>query len=115
MAGDGLRHEARIVWLRPLEALPRYVREVEYEIPRRVGISRGRHPGVVGYAELRPDAPAVLPGTFRRRVFTVAPWDPYAGGGCPCEGVDPRTVRPGVWGVQTPRAVGLGVSGEGKR
>jgi hypothetical protein len=111
MAGDGLRHEARIVWVRPLEALPRYVREEAHVIPRRVGISRRRHQGVVGYAELRPEAPAVLPGTFRRRVFTVAPHDPYVGGGCPCEGVDPRTVRPGVWGVQTPRAMGRDESG----
>jgi hypothetical protein len=115
MAGADLRHETRIVWLRPLEALPRYVREAAHVIPRRVGISRRRHQGVVGYAELSLAAPAVLPGTFRRRVFTLAPHDPYVGGGCPCEAVDPRTVRPGVWGVKTARAIGLDGSGEGER
>ena len=39
MAAHELRDEARIVWLRPLEALPRYVREAAHLIPRRVGIS----------------------------------------------------------------------------
>jgi hypothetical protein len=48
-----------------------------------------------------------MPGVFLRRVFTLAPHDPYVGGGAPCEGVDPWTVRPGVAGEQTDRALGM--------
>ena len=101
-----LAWEARIVWLRPVETLPRYVREIVHQIPRRVGISRRRHPGIVGYSELRPEAPADFPGVFSRRVFWLADHDPYEGGGAPCEAVDPLTVAPGVAGKNTDRAFG---------
>jgi hypothetical protein len=102
-----LRHEARIVWLRPLETLPRYVREDVWAVPRRVGISRRRHPAVVGYAELRPEARSIYPGTFQRRVFWLAAHDPYTPApGAPCEAVDPLTVAPGVPGRLTDRAIG---------
>lgn len=103
-----LRWEARIVWLRPVETLPRYVRErLATGEPRRVGISRRRHPSVVGYAELWPDAPNEgWPGSFARRVFWLAAHDPYEGRGAPIEAVDPRTVEVGVPGKLTDRAWG---------
>lgn len=103
-----LRWEKRIVWLRPVETLPRYVRErLATGEPRRVGISRRRHPGIVGYAELRADAPNEgFPGSFARRVFWLADHDPYERWGAPIEAVDPRTVEPGVPGLLTDRAWG---------
>lgn len=106
-----LANEARIVWLVPIEQLPRYVREGVTTLP-----FRARQPGrrrvphrLVGYAELRPDARGRY-GMFERRIFWLTDHDPYDGGGCPCEAVDPLTVRVGVAGERNDRATGRGTA-----
>lgn len=106
-----LANEARITWLVPLEQLPRYVRE-----SIRAVAFRARRPGhrtvpqrMVGYSELKPDARGSC-GMFERRIFWLADHDPYDGGGCPCEAVDPLTVRPGVAGECNDRAAGKGAA-----
>lgn len=101
-----LQYESRIVWLVPLDRLPKYVRQSVQALPRRRGLSwQKRHfllPGrIVGYSELRPDAPSDAPGEFVRRVFWLKSHDPYGGGGAPAESVDPRTVRIGFAAVST--------------
>ena len=107
-----MRDEVRIVWLRPPETLPRYVREVLDEWAnfraRRWRFGRGN---VVAYAELAAAAPSDRYGRFSRRVFHLAGHDPYEGLGCPVEAVDPLTVRPGVPGLQNGRAWGNDLSG----
>ena len=107
-----LCHESRIVWLRPLAELPRYVRQAVYILARRVGINRSTYPGAVGYAELAASARSIHPGQFERRVFWLKSHDPYDGGGAPCEAVDPLTVSAGVAGVRTDRACGLVVAAD---
>ena len=107
---DQLRHEGRIVWLRDIGPLD-CVREDLWQVPfRRRAPRKGALPGrLVGYAELRPDAPGDN-GRFWRRVFWLKEYDrdsgagPYLRVGAPCEAVDPRTVAPGVPGELTERA-----------
>lgn len=117
-----LVYEDRIVWLEDVTKL-RYVRERvdSYARRRRAGPSYWRrvlHPGrLVGYADLKPDAPNVGGlggrGCFARRYFWVTEWDadsgqgPYLPTGAPVEAVDPLTVAPGLPGRMTPRAWGL--------
>ena len=93
-----LLHEAEIVWLRPVDELPRYVREayVPAESPYFVDEDALESRGVVAYARTSPelrylaDAPRVL-----RRLFWVKPCDPYPKG-APVDAVDPLTVLVGV-------------------
>ena len=97
------RTESRIVWLVPPAELPRYVRETVDLLPYRTGMSKRRqrqHPGlVVGYSELHPTAPSEDRQGFRRRIFWLKDYDPYQGGGCPCEAVAPRSVVAGCESV----------------
>ena len=93
-----LLHEHRIVWLRPVEELPRYVREayVPAESPYFVDPDELSARGVVGYAETSPElrylagAPKIL-----RRIFWLKACDPYEEG-APVDAVDPHTVQPGL-------------------
>ena len=91
-----LRWETGIVWLESPETFS-YVRESAYLLP-----SRSRQPGqhrvpyrMVAYATLSADAKSDLPSMFLRRVWWVATHDPYKGGGCPAEAVDPCRICPG--------------------
>lgn len=102
-----LQFETNIVWVKPIDTLPRYVREIVVAVPHRAGsISERWQSGIVGYAELKPDTPSDTPGMFSRRIFWLAPHDPYDGGGAPTEAVDPHTVAPGVAAKMTDRAWG---------
>ena len=110
-----LRHELEIVWLEPPEDFE-YVREGTWYLPtrqRKPHIKLDIGSRVVGYAVLHPAAPNCgLPSVFGRRIFFVRRTDiqKHPGGtrrpGCPVEGVDPLTVRPGVAGEQNERACG---------
>jgi hypothetical protein len=60
---------------------------------------------VVGWSNLKPNAPSISRGTFERRVFWLKDYDPYENGGCPAEAVDPLTVLPGKPGKVTDRVV----------
>lgn len=109
--------EEAIVWLEDIAKFD-YVRESLWLIygrsraPRRdylKGVGR-----VVGYATLIKGARSPNRCDFERRVFWVKPYDRdsqphgiYAASkpGVPAEGVDPRTVRPGVPGEVTERAI----------
>jgi hypothetical protein len=96
-----LLHEHEIIWLHPLEGLPRYVREayVPAESPYFVDPDELVARGVVGYAETAPElrylarAPRIL-----RRIFWLKACDPYDEG-APVDAVDPRAVRPGIRGA----------------
>jgi hypothetical protein len=111
-----LEHEVEIVWEEDITHLD-YVREWVYTYPRRRLIRQwGMDGRRVGYSVVAPDAPAEWDmggwvGFWRREFFLKAhdrdskPRGVYSTG-CPIEGVDPRTVRPGVPGVQTERAWG---------
>ncbi len=96
-----LLHEHEIVWLRPVEELPRYVREayVPAESPYFVDPDELTARGVVGYAETSPElryaagAPRIL-----RRIFWLKACDPYDDG-APVDAVDPLTVLPGLRAV----------------
>lgn len=106
-AADVLADESAIVWIPGFEpGKHRYVREaIHSHASRRRGPLRwsGR---VVGWTELAPDAERTDLGFFRR-VFWLAEHDPYeAGGGAPCEAVDPMTVVPGRPGRLTEMAWG---------
>lgn len=62
-------NEERIVWLEDVTPLD-YVREDVVARSRRRGRPRLSHPGrLVGYSELRPDAPGLDSRQFRRRIF----------------------------------------------
>ncbi len=118
---DQLLPEVRIVWLEDVSQYD-YVREWPRELPHRTGRPawRGIEGRLVGYAELRADAPRGPYGFLRRCFFLKeydrdrAPDDIYharrpgdaCAGGCPMEGVDPRTIAVGVPGRQTARAWG---------
>ena len=114
-------NEDTLVWVESIDRFD-YVRE-------RIAL-RGRRRGpqttdlggirVVGYTELRADAPS-CPGLsrwFLRRYFTLKPHDrdsdPDGGykDNSPVEAIDPRTVAVGVMGVVTPR-VRRAAPGEG--
>lgn len=107
------RFEENIVWLADLADLD-YVRESEAFAERPRGPIEFRGPGrLVGYSELRSDAPSTGgpgPASFLRRVFWLKPYDRGEGpdatyaAGTPAEAVDPRTVSPGVPGWQTCRS-----------
>ena len=98
--------EAGIVWLEDPATL-RYVRSTVRPCP-----FRSRKPGhrwytgrLIGYATLAASVRSKT-GMFPRRMFTVAPHDPYEGKGAPSEAVDPLTVTPGFKGQMTERAWG---------
>ena len=98
-----LAGEVEITWLRPVETLPRYIRErLDTFASFRRRPWRHGYDGVVGYSVLGPQARSEG-GGFARRVFWLADHDPYDGGGCPCEAVDPLTIRPGEPGLCTAR------------
>lgn len=115
-----LKHEDRIVWTEDIEELD-YVREtlVTDAGTRRRAVPWHGPGRRVGYSVLKADAPSGDgPGMFIRRIFWVKEYDrsehengPYKTG-APSEGVDPRTVKPGVWGEQNDRAWGGSVPTE---
>ena len=110
---NDLQHEARIVWeVDDPMALP-YVRETVVRAgTRQRGVPWRGEGKRIGYAVLKPDAPNMRKGTFRRRLFFLKPYDrPHEPEGtyetsAPSEGVDPRTIAPGVPGKQNRRAWG---------
>ena len=80
---------SEIVWLEDVSQLP-YVRELRVDSRTRRGrISYHGNGRAVGYENLPADAPY----PYRRRVFWLAPWDPYGPPGRPVEAVDPRTLE----------------------
>jgi len=101
---SALENEERLVWLEDVDGLD-YVRESRVVRTRRSGNLVWRGEGrLVGYAELRPDAPGIGPQAFERRVFWLkdhdrdsSPDGPFATG-TPAEAVDPRTVAVGQAG-----------------
>jgi hypothetical protein len=108
--------EIQIVWEENPEDFD-YVREIVGTYPHRRRIKKWRGVGRrVGYSVVALDAPNERGrlggwlGFYRREFFLVdgdRDSDPdgcYGSHGCPSEGVDPRTVRPGVPGQQTERA-----------
>ncbi|WP_051816844.1 DUF6009 family protein [Kitasatospora sp. NRRL B-11411] len=112
---DAIRDEDGIVWTEDIDRLD-YVRESisVTSAPRRRPVPWDGPGRRIGYSVLRPDAPGdeVSTGRFRRRVFWVKehdrserPGDTYKTE-MPSEGVNPRTVAPGVWGEVTERAWG---------
>jgi hypothetical protein len=106
LSPDSLKDEVAIIWTEDVSG-QRYVREMlTYAYTRRRPMAYHGNGRAVGYAALKKDARTRTPRVFLRRVFWLAPWDPYEGGGAPCEGVDPSTVEPRKPGVQTARALG---------
>ncbi|WP_331738529.1 DUF6009 family protein [Embleya sp. NBC_00896] len=110
---DQIAHEADIVWLEDPTDLD-YVRQVLDRLPRRTGTPAFHRDGrMIGYATLGPKAKASrASGTYRRRVFWLAPHDrdraptgAYVSG-APSEAVDPRTLEPKVPGHKTQRSEG---------
>ncbi|MGI5436774.1 DUF6009 family protein [Streptomyces shenzhenensis] len=109
-----IQHEERIVWTENIDGFD-YVREsLTTEAGTRARPvpwhGAGRR---VGYAILKRDAPSNdSPGRFTRRIFWVKEHDRSERPdgvyktATPSEGVDPRTVAPGVWGEVTERAWG---------
>jgi hypothetical protein len=111
---SALEGEERIVWLVDVAALD-YVRQALFLTHRRRGRPLGWRIGrLVGYAELRRDAPndgACY--VFARRVFYLMggdrdaePGGVYSRHNAPMEAVDPRTVLAGEPGKLTERAWG---------
>jgi hypothetical protein len=110
-----LKHEVEIVWEEDPDDFD-YVRERLDTYPNRRRIKKWRGAGRrVGYSVVALDAPSERglwgPLGFYRREFFVLDHDRdsepggcYGSVGCPIEGVDPRTVRPGVPGEQNDRA-----------
>ncbi|MFE5327306.1 DUF6009 family protein [Embleya sp. NPDC055664] len=108
-----IAHEIDIVWLEDPAGLD-YVRQVLDRLPRRTGVPAFHRDGrMVGYALLGPGArSSPASGTYRRRVFWLAPHDrdrvpdgAYVSG-APSEAVDPRTLEPRVPGYKTERSEG---------
>ncbi|MFF9806462.1 DUF6009 family protein [Streptomyces coeruleorubidus] len=109
-----IQHEERIVWTEDIDGFD-YVREsLTTEAGTRARPvpwhGAGRR---VGYSTLKRDAPSSdSPGRFTRRIFWVKEHDRSERPdgvyktATPSEGVDPRTVAPGVWGELTERAWG---------
>ncbi len=85
-------HEVLIVWLGNPSDYP-YLRETKiYTHTRTTKMGRSCVPGrLVAYATLSKDTPSDLHGEFLRRVWYVAPHDPYPGGSI--EAKEPSTVR----------------------
>lgn len=115
---DDIRHEAGIVWLEDIDRFD-YVREyIDTTAGTRCRPLPWRGLGRrVGYSLLAEAAPNNgTPGYFTRRLFWINDHDrsEQPGGvyavGVPVEAVDPRTVRPGVYGELTDRARGQGDS-----
>ncbi len=111
---EDLRHEERIVWTEDVDGFD-YVREsVTTEAGTRTRPVAWHGSGRrVGYSVLRSDAPSSSStGKFTRRIFWVKEHDRSERPDgvykttMPSEGVDPRTVAPGVWGEVTERAWG---------
>ena len=114
MDASALEGEERIVWLEDVDALD-YVRQALFLTHRRRARPSGWRIGrLVGYAELRRDAPndgACY--VFARRVFYLMggdrdaePGGVYSRHNAPMEAVDPRTVLAGEPGKLTERAWG---------
>lgn len=114
---DLLKHEVSIIWEEDPRRLD-YVREKLDMYPNRRRIRKWRGGGRrVGYSVVGPGAPnergfwGGWMGFYRREFFleehdrACDPAGVYETG-CPVEGVDPLTVRPGVAGVQNDRAWG---------
>ncbi len=113
-------NEAKIVWIVPLDSID-YVRSVIFTAPHRVGPPRGwrkkRHGRLIGYSELLPNAPGIVPACFKRRLFWLADSDRCGRDstayvtGCPWEARDPRTIEPNTAGTITDRAWGAARGG----
>ncbi|MFJ9686913.1 DUF6009 family protein [Streptomyces bacillaris] len=111
---EAIRHEDGIVWTEDISTFD-YIRQtlvVDASTRRRPLSWRGQGRRV-GYSVLKPGTPSGdSPGGFVRRVFWVKDYDRSEQPGgtykttSPSEGVDPRTVAPGVWGDVTDRAWG---------
>ncbi|MFF8610924.1 DUF6009 family protein [Streptomyces sp. NPDC015346] len=113
ISDDEIKHETELVWLEDIEQLD-YVRQSLDRLPTRSGRPAYFRDGrMVGYAILGPDSKASrASGTFRRRVFWLLPHDRdtvpeglYRASG-PSEGIDPRTLAPGIKGRKTERSEG---------
>lgn len=113
MDARALADEESIIWLDDIASLD-YVRQTIFLTRRRRGRPTGWRMGrLVGYAELRSNAPnAGASYVFARRVFYLMAGDrdgepegTYRAT-APMEAVDPRTVRPGATGELTERAWG---------
>ena len=111
---QSLPSESRIVWTEDISELD-YVRQrFNCYASHRVGGMAFRSLGRrVGYAELLPGTPRNNMGRWWvRREFWVSHDDRQAQPngayklGTPFEGVDPRTIAPGILGVLTERAWG---------
>lgn len=96
---DMLGKEESITWLED-PTQHRYLRETnalcsfKQKWSRRNFNPSGR---IVGYAVLRKQARYnVRRGFFERRVWWLAPHDPYKEGGAPCEAVVPSSIEPGM-------------------
>lgn len=92
-----IRDEDEIIWVEDPRQFT-YVRQMFISIPNRTRrpskSSFARTTWLIGYATLLPAAKSGRPNRFSRRVFVVRNYDPYENGGCPCEAVDPMTVKP---------------------
>ena len=110
---SSLCHEIELVWLEDIASLD-YVRQSLDRLS-----SRSRKPAyhrdgrMIGYAVLGPAAKSSpASGTFRRRVFWLAPHDRdqqptgFYSTGAPVEAVDPRTLAPRCPGKKTERSEG---------
>jgi hypothetical protein len=110
---DDLMHETELVWLEDISALD-YVRQSLDRLPnRRRRPVYHRDGRMVGYAILGPEAKgSPASGTFRRRVFWLAPHDRdqqptgFYSTGAPVEAIDPRTLAPRSPGRKTERSEG---------
>jgi hypothetical protein len=108
-----LEQESDIVWTEDVSGLD-YVRQrINCYANRRIGGMQFRGLGRrVGYSTLKPGSPRTNNPWWVRREFSVSRDDRSeqpAGVyeiGTPVEGVDPRTVAPGVLGTLTERAWG---------
>jgi hypothetical protein len=106
---QAMAHELEIVWLEELDDID-YVRQGAYLLWSRTRVpANSPTVHVVGYATVGQAMRGVA-GYFLRRAFWLKPYDRplFPGGpyrtGTPAEGVDPRTIGPGVEGEVTDRA-----------
>ncbi len=118
MDASALAGEERIIWLADIAALD-YVRQTIFLTHRRRGKPAGWRIGrLVGYAELRGDAPNDGAGyVFARRVFYLMAGDRDAEptgtyrNNAPMEAVDPRTVPAGTPGELHRAGLGRAAAG----